>query len=101
MAFFTSAVGVLKTLVIALGAGLGIWGVVVDIALIGKLSPVFQYRVPPVFLVLEIFLCFFGQLQFVQLVNKVKGTLFLCLLRNLFFLRYLYLVVDVLPARIG
>ena len=28
MAFFTSAVGVLKTLVIALGAGLGIWGVV-------------------------------------------------------------------------
>ena len=27
MAFFTSAVGVLKTLVIALGAGLGIWGV--------------------------------------------------------------------------
>ena len=28
MAFFNSAVGVLKTLVIALGAGLGIWGVV-------------------------------------------------------------------------
>ena len=28
MAFFASAVGVLKTLVIALGAGLGIWGVV-------------------------------------------------------------------------
>ena len=28
MAFFTSAVGVLKTLVIAHGAGLGIWGVV-------------------------------------------------------------------------
>ena len=28
MAVFTSAVGVLKTLVIALGAGLGIWGVV-------------------------------------------------------------------------
>lgn len=28
MAFFTSAVGVLQTLVIALGAGLGIWGVV-------------------------------------------------------------------------
>ena len=27
-AFFTSAVGVLQTLVIALGAGLGIWGVV-------------------------------------------------------------------------
>ena len=30
-----------------------------------------------------------------------KGTLFLCLLRNLFFLRYLYLVVDILPARIS
>ena len=28
MAFFTSAVGVLQTLVIALGAGLAIWGVV-------------------------------------------------------------------------
>ena len=28
MAFFTSAVGVLKTLVIARGAGLGIWGVI-------------------------------------------------------------------------
>ena len=27
MAFFESAVGVLQTLVIALGAGLGIWGV--------------------------------------------------------------------------
>ena len=28
MAFFTSAVGVMQTLVIALGAGLGVWGVV-------------------------------------------------------------------------
>ena len=28
MTFFASAVGVLKTLVIALGAGLGIWGVI-------------------------------------------------------------------------
>ena len=28
MAFFESAVGVLQTLVIALGAGLGIWGVI-------------------------------------------------------------------------
>jgi len=28
MAFFTSAVGVLQTLVVALGAGLAIWGVV-------------------------------------------------------------------------
>ncbi len=26
MAFFNSAVGVLQTLVVALGAGLGIWG---------------------------------------------------------------------------
>ena len=28
MAFFTSAVGILQTLVIALGAGLAIWGVI-------------------------------------------------------------------------
>ena len=28
MAFFNSAVGVLQTLVVALGAGLGVWGVV-------------------------------------------------------------------------
>jgi hypothetical protein len=28
MAFFNSAVGVLQTLVIALGAGLGVWGVI-------------------------------------------------------------------------
>lgn len=28
MAFFNAAVGVLQTLVIALGAGLGIWGVI-------------------------------------------------------------------------
>ena len=28
MAFFTSAVNILKTLVIALGAGLGAWGVI-------------------------------------------------------------------------
>ena len=28
MAFFTSAVGVLQTLVVALGAGLGVWGVI-------------------------------------------------------------------------
>ena len=28
MGFFTSAVGVLQTLVVALGAGLGIWGVI-------------------------------------------------------------------------
>ena len=28
MAFFNSAVGVLQTLVVAIGAGLGIWGVI-------------------------------------------------------------------------
>lgn len=28
MAFFNSAVGVLQTLAVALGAGLGIWGVI-------------------------------------------------------------------------
>ena len=28
MAFFQSAIGVLQTLVIALGAGLGVWGVI-------------------------------------------------------------------------
>ena len=28
MAFFTSAGGVLQTLVVALGAGLGVWGIV-------------------------------------------------------------------------
>ena len=28
MAFFNSAVGVLQTLVIALGAGLGVWGLI-------------------------------------------------------------------------
>jgi len=28
MSFFTSAIGVLQTLVIALGAGLGLWGIV-------------------------------------------------------------------------
>ena len=28
MGFFNSAVGVLQTLVVALGAGLGIWGVI-------------------------------------------------------------------------
>ena len=28
MAFFTSAVGTLQTVVIALGAGLGVWGII-------------------------------------------------------------------------
>lgn len=28
MSFFTSAVGILQTLVIAIGAGIGVWGVI-------------------------------------------------------------------------
>ena len=28
MSFFTSAVGILQTLVVAIGAGLGVWGVI-------------------------------------------------------------------------
>ena len=28
MAFFTSAIGILKTLVVAVGAGLAVWGVI-------------------------------------------------------------------------
>ncbi|MCR5105642.1 MAG: Maff2 family protein [Eubacterium sp.] len=28
MAFFTSAIGILQTLVTAIGAGLGVWGIV-------------------------------------------------------------------------
>ena len=37
MTFFNSAVGVLQTLVIALGAGLGIWGA---INLLATITPV-------------------------------------------------------------
>ena len=39
MAFFESAVGVLQTLVIALGAGLGIWGVINLLEGYGKDNP--------------------------------------------------------------
>jgi len=39
MAFFQSAVGVLQTLVIALGAGLGIWGVVNLMEVYGNDNP--------------------------------------------------------------
>ena len=40
MAFFNSAVGVLQTLVIALGAGLGIWGAInLSISMFGVLTP--------------------------------------------------------------
>ena len=36
MAFFNSAIGVLQTLVVALGAGLGVWGAInLLVALIG------------------------------------------------------------------
>ena len=39
MAFFNSAVGVLQTLVVALGAGLGIWGVINLLEGYGKDNP--------------------------------------------------------------
>ena len=42
MAFFNSAVGVLQTLVVALGAGLGIWGVINLLEGYGQDNPCFQ-----------------------------------------------------------
>ena len=39
MAFFNSAVDVLQTLVVALGAGLGIWGVIIPIEVYGNDIP--------------------------------------------------------------
>ena len=45
--------------------------VVVDIALFGKSAPVIDSSVAPVFLIHEILFYFFGQLQFVQFVDKV------------------------------
>ena len=39
MAFFNSAVGVLQTLVVALGAGLGIWGVINLLEVYGQDNP--------------------------------------------------------------
>ena len=39
MAFFTSAVGTLQTLVIALGAGLGIWGAINLMEVYGNDNP--------------------------------------------------------------
>ena len=38
MAFFTSAINTLQTLVVALGAGLGVWGVVYCVLLCWLLS---------------------------------------------------------------
>lgn len=45
MAFFNSAVGVLQTLVIALGAGLGIWGVINLMEGYGMITPAQNHRV--------------------------------------------------------
>ena len=39
MAFFNSAIGVLQTLVIALGAGLGIWGAINLLEVYGNDNP--------------------------------------------------------------
>ena len=39
MEFFNSAVGVLQTLVVALGAGLGIWGVINLLEGYGQANP--------------------------------------------------------------
>ena len=43
MAFFSSAIDTLQTLVIALGAGLGVWGVV---NLLEGYGSEYQYRLP-------------------------------------------------------
>ena len=45
MAFFNSAVGVLQTLVVALGAGLGIWGVINLLEGYGQDNPASKSRV--------------------------------------------------------
>jgi len=44
MAFFNSAVGVLQTLVVALGAGLGIWGVINLLEGYGQDNPASKVR---------------------------------------------------------
>ena len=46
MEFFNSAVDVLQTLVIALGAGLGIWGVVNLLEVYGQDNPASNAHVP-------------------------------------------------------
>ena len=53
--------------------------IVVNIALFGEASPVIDRGVAPVFLIHEILFCFFGQLQFVQLVDKVIAVIFFAL----------------------
>ena len=50
--------------------------VVIDIALFGKLPLILANCVPPVFFILEIFLCFFGKLQLVQFVDKIITVIF-------------------------
>ena len=44
MAFFNSAVGVLQTLVVALGAGLGIWGAINLLEVTATITPVRSLR---------------------------------------------------------
>ena len=53
--------------------------VIVDIALLGKSAPVIDSSVPPVFLIHEIFFCFFGQLQLAQFFNQIMPVIFLTL----------------------
>ena len=53
--------------------------IVVNIALFGEASSVIDSGVAPVFLIHEILFCFFGQLQFVQLVDKVIAVIFFAL----------------------
>ena len=62
--------------VVPLGKGVF---VVIDIALFGKSAPVVDSGVPPVFLIHEIPLCFFRQLQFVQLVDQIVAVIFFAL----------------------
>ena len=53
--------------------------IVVNIALFGEASSVIDSGVAPVFLIHEILFCFFGQLQFVQFVDKVIAVIFFAL----------------------
>ena len=46
MAFFTSAVTTLQTLVVALGAGLGVWGVINLLEGYGQDNPASNAHVP-------------------------------------------------------
>ena len=46
MAFFTSAIGILKTLVVAIGAGLAVWGVINLLEGYGNDNPGANAQVP-------------------------------------------------------